>query len=180
MEVRDDVEVQSGPRRSPFQYSLRSMFVVTTAAAVALSVLVASPAWLIELVFLLLALAIPMVLTVALIYGRGRLRTFSIGALFPAGLVLSMFIQGPPLFDMPISGFPGRLDLEERFFVAFFMMAACAVIVGFGFLAVWVRRMVETSSGRHAEGSDPHTDAPIDTEETRPEPEAGADERRFT
>ena len=50
----------------------------------------------------------------------------------------------------------------------FFLVVACAVIVGFGFLAIWVRRMVETSSGQHAQGSDPHTDAPIDTEETRP------------
>ena len=89
MEVRDEVEVHRGGRRRPFQYSLRSMFVVTTAAAIGLSLLVAGPYWLIMLVLVIVALAIPMLLTIALIYGRGAIRTFSIGALFPAGSSVS-------------------------------------------------------------------------------------------
>jgi len=142
------------------------MFVVTTAAAIGLSLLVASPDWLTVLLFVLLALAIPMVLTVALIYGRGRLRTFSIGALFPAGaLVVIMFTEGAPFFGMRSSLVE---PLEKRLFVMFFIVGACAVTVGFGFLAIWVRRIVEARTGQHPPGSDPHTDAPIDTEETRP------------
>jgi len=167
MEVRDDVEVHQGPRRRPLQYSLRSMFVVTTAAAIGLSLVVASPDWLLVLLSAILALAIPMVLTVALIYGRGRLRTFAIGALFPAGaVVVIMFTEGPPFFGMR-SALVG-LELERRFFLMFFLVGAGAVSVAFGFLAVWVRRMVETHMRQGRGESDPPADAPIDVAETRP------------
>jgi len=169
VEIRDDVDVQPGRRRRPLQYSLRSMFVLTTAAAVGLSLLVAGPHWLIMLVLVIVALAIPMLLTIALIYGRGAIRTFSIGALFPAGAVAISVI---PIFFFPPFlgrfGPPGRLNLEERFLLTFFLVVACAVMVGFGLLSVWGRRMVEAMSGQRTRGSDPRTGLPIDTEETRP------------
>jgi hypothetical protein len=132
-------------RRSSFQYSLRSMLILTTVAAVGLSLFTAAPTWLIYLVLMLFAVAAPMVLTVVVIYGRGYARTFCIGALFPVGVLLSNLSRGLAFVGM--GGFPRRLDAEDRLFVMFFAFVACLVAAGFGLLAMWVRRIVEGRAG---------------------------------
>ena len=137
----------------PFQYSLRTMFIVMTVLAVALSGIFAGPEWLSMLTALFLALATPIVLTIALIYGGGYLRTFCIGALFPAGLIL--FSLGPglsyPFFGMGrFGGSPGG---EVGLYVAIFVLVAGIVIVVLGLLAIGVRWMVEAPQRRRQEAA---------------------------
>ena len=153
MKVRGDVEVHRGGRRRPFHYSLRSMFVVTTAAAVAISLLVAAPGWLMMLVFMFLGVAIPVAVTIGAIYGRGAIGTFCMGAWLPASLLPTLT---PKLWKMSgIWVFPRGLDLEERLLAMLLMVVQWAVIAGFGLLAVWCRRLVEARQRKRAEGSTP-------------------------
>jgi hypothetical protein len=144
MQVQSSPPQGTSPFRPPFQYSLWSMFVLTTAAAIGLAFFVSAPIWLMILVSVLLALALPMVLTIAVIYGRGRLRTFSIGALFPAGfLVVSIApMMGLPFYAIYDLGSRNN-DLVARL-VVMAVVAVTGVLTGaFGLLALWVRRMVE-------------------------------------
>ena len=70
------------------QFSLRTMFVLTTCMAFACAVLFAFPDMVTVPLLLALTIALPAVLTTFTIYGSGYLRTFCIGALFPATTTL--------------------------------------------------------------------------------------------
>jgi hypothetical protein len=138
------------PRRArPFQYSLQSALILMTATAVALSLLVASPVWLARLTAFVLGMALPMVLTVTLVYGRGPLRTFSIGALFPAGL-MCLSAVGNLSYNWGAGMFAGGRP-EERPVIVGFIVCACLAIVLFGLVALGVRRLVERHTAEHAE-----------------------------
>ncbi len=135
----------------PFQYSLRSMFIVMTVLAVALSGIFAGPPWLSMLTALLLGLTTPVVLTTVLIYGRGYLRTFCIGALFPAGLIL---VSSGPGLSYPFFGmgrFGGSPGDEIGLYVGIFVLVASIVIVVLGLVAMGVRWMVEAPQRRRHE-----------------------------
>jgi hypothetical protein len=133
---------------TPFQYSLRTMFIMMTVLAIALSGLFAGPLWLTMLTGLFLAITAPMVLTILLVYGRGYARTFCIGALFPAGVIL--FAVGPgltyPFFRM--EGFGGPPKSETGLVVGIFILGASVVIVVLGLVAVGVRWMIEAPRRR--------------------------------
>jgi hypothetical protein len=84
-------EIKAGPTKpggAPFQYSLRTMLAVTAFLAVSCSLLFASPGWVRVAGALCLTLILPAMLTVLLVYGRGYVRTFCIGAVFPSGITL--------------------------------------------------------------------------------------------
>jgi len=70
----------------PFQFTLRSLFVLTTLTAIFSSAYFTGPGWLRLLCLAFVLTASPVVLTVAMIHGRGYLRTFCIGGLFPVCL----------------------------------------------------------------------------------------------
>ncbi|MCE5268670.1 MAG: hypothetical protein LLG00_12370 [Planctomycetaceae bacterium] len=72
----------------PFQFTLRTMFIVTTVVAIAMGGLCTPIAGVQALALLYLSLLVPALLTITLIYGRGYVRTFAIAALFPAGFAL--------------------------------------------------------------------------------------------
>jgi hypothetical protein len=136
---------------APLQYSLRTMFIVMTVVAVVLSGVFAGPGWFSLLTGLVLAVLAPMVLTVAIIYGRSHLRTFCIGALFPAGVVFIAVV--PLLFDLTyfIAQRPRRIvgaSGETGWFVGVSIVVAGAVIVVSGLVAVGVRWMVEAPQRR--------------------------------
>jgi len=76
---------QPPPRRRRFQFRLRTIFLLTAAAAIVLAGLSAPSDRVRLLSAALLILALPVVLTTVLVYGRGYARTFCIGGLFPAG-----------------------------------------------------------------------------------------------
>ncbi len=151
----------STARGRPFQFSLRTMLVLTTVLAVVLSGLFAGPAWLTYVTAMALAIAMPMALTVTLIYGRGNVRTFCIGALFPAGALATAF--GPGLFfSYYVWAFLETLEDEgaARFIVGSVVGIALVVILVFGLLAIWIRRVVDQQPARRKVEPPSGEDAP--------------------
>jgi len=134
--------------RAPFQYSLRTMFIVVTAVGVALSGIFAGPPWLSLATGTFLGLMAPMVLTILLIYGRGYMRTFCIGALFPAGLFLYTLGAGLifPFLRSAMGGY--SYDPKTHMYVGIYMLVAGVAIVALGLLAMGVRWMVEAAQRR--------------------------------
>lgn len=120
-----------------FQFSLISMFLVTTAAAVtcsltfSMSVLVAIP------LFVLFSMVLTAVLITVIIYGRSYQRTFSVGALVPFGvLLLTLAFAGAVLFfDRPSAD----ADFVCRLVVVGFWISSIPV----GAICVGVRRLAE-------------------------------------
>ncbi|OHB69766.1 MAG: hypothetical protein A2V70_16845 [Planctomycetes bacterium RBG_13_63_9] len=151
-------------QKTPFQYSLRSMFVLMTALAVGLSFLVAGPLWLSWLTVLLLLIAAPMVLTTVLIYGRGHIRTFCIGALFPAGVLLlpagSIGILYIPMMLSQVGDpFDGD-NPETKLWIGLAVLVGLVVIVAFGLLALGIRWLVEAPQRRRPQ----HASSPAEME----------------
>ena len=138
---------------APFQYSLRTMFIVMTALAVVLSGIYAGPPWVSILTGLALGLLAPMVLTIGIIYGRGYARTFCIGALFPAALILIALTPG-------YIDFPRVIGWEDYYRtyrssdeilpwrVALSIFVAGVMIVVSGLVAVGIRWMIEAPQRR--------------------------------
>ncbi len=83
-ETNDGSEARPGPS---FQFSLKTLFLVTIGVAVGVSLLFAAPMIVNAIAAGCFLLLLPAVLTVVLICGRGYTRTFCIGALFPAGFL---------------------------------------------------------------------------------------------
>jgi hypothetical protein len=139
---------------APLQYSLRTMFVVMTVLAVALSGIYAGPSWVSMLTGLALSLLAPMVLTIGIIYGRGYGRTFCIGGLFPAGLIFIALIPESINFVPRVIGweryyrtYPSS-DEILAWRVALSIFVAAMMIVVSGLVAVGVRWMVEAPQRR--------------------------------
>ena len=127
--------------QGPWQFDLKTLFLVMTAMAVALSLLVAVPPIVRFISAGFLVLALPLVLTVVLIYGRGYRRTFCIGALFPAGLAVWPLGSYCPLLAFGLTGSGG---LEDAGYVpAIFVAITFAASGVFGLMAIGVRRLVE-------------------------------------
>jgi hypothetical protein len=141
------------PKGAPFQYSLRTMLIVMTVLAVALSGIFAGPPWASTLTGLLLSLLATMVLTVGIIYGRGYGRTFCIGGLFPAALILIAY--KPDYMDLVRAigwqdyyGTFGSPDEILPWRVALSIFVAGVMIVVSGLVAMGVRWMMEGSQRR--------------------------------
>jgi hypothetical protein len=96
------------PARRPFQYSLRSMFIVTTVVAVLCSALFASPGWCRLLTALLWSFVYPPILLTIVIYGRDYVRTFCIGAF---SVISSLFV-GSSCYLIIIAVFYGASSTE--------------------------------------------------------------------
>ncbi len=137
------------PPARPFQFTLRTMFLVTTVVAVVLAGLSAPEdwEWLRYVTVFYVAVAVPIVPVVALIYGRGYVRTFAIGALFPAGAILwvllwlALFVV---LWTRGWSDLNLPADAEQRRLILILGTAVAAVLVLLGgIIAVVVRRLVE-------------------------------------
>ncbi len=98
-------ENQNAPvRTSRFQFSLRSLFLLTALVAVLCSVVFAMPSWAAVPLMLLLILALPGVLVVLLAHGGPNHRAFAIGAIFPGCVV---FLMGAFII---MSTFSGRMS----------------------------------------------------------------------
>jgi hypothetical protein len=83
----------AGPETRLFQFSLATLFFLTTVLAVILGVCFAIPNWLAGTLVILLMLVVPAVLVVSIKYGSGRLPAFCIGAIFPSGMCLIGFLM---------------------------------------------------------------------------------------
>ena len=138
----DDKRRDSRPRR--FQFSVRAMFGLTTAVAIACAIFFALPEWVSGLTTFCVIISMPGVLTILVVYGRGNTRAFGIGALFPAGVCLSPIVS---TYGLDIIG--GLLrevfeQLEPRILFLMFLNIYFAIVLGNGFLAVCMRRWLES------------------------------------
>jgi hypothetical protein len=143
-------------RPRPFQFSLRSIFIVTTLLAVVCSGLFAGN-WVSLIAVILLSGLIPSALIVCMIYGRGYLRTFCIGAMVPAGDLILIFVYGtvtltPSLAD-PAAFVSGAMDPQEtRLYVGIATGIVLGLILLFGLFAILVRWLVERAHRLRHEG----------------------------
>ena len=147
---------RDAPRLRRLQYSLRTLFGLTTAVAIACAVFFALPAWVSVVVAECVIISVPAVLTVMLIYGRGYTRTFCIGALFPAGICLSPVASSFGL-QIALNSLTEVFDsLEPNIAVLVFLNVYFAVVLGNGLLAVGVRRSMESGgpAGRRPSPAD--------------------------
>ena len=110
--------------------------------------LFAGPVWAVVLTAYCLLLATPVTLTMVAIYGGGYRRTFCIGAMFPAGILLLHGGQtGLAVLTYRMGGMSGSLAASDRLTIGITLGVAMVAVVGSGFLAVAVRRLVEAEKG---------------------------------
>ena len=118
--------------------------------------------WLAGITALLIVIAAPVALTTVAVYGRGDLRTFCIGALFPSGMALLSLasVVGPYMFVALI--FNDEEDVDVRAYVLVGLTVYFVAIIACGLLAVWIRRMVEPlPSTPEDRAEDPSSDEPL-------------------
>ena len=150
MDTGNDTRVDAEPRARPFQFSLRTMFIVTTIVAVLCSGLFSPWEWVRNLTLLYLFVTVPMVAVVGIIYSRGYARTFWIGAVFPAAVFILCAVSDSDPSKMfksivPDFGDPNDPDVT-RFQLGLSILIALLVVVFHGLTAMGVRWMVESST----------------------------------
>jgi hypothetical protein len=143
------------PKPRPFQFSLATMFVMTTAFALVLAICFTLPDPWSGAIWLVLTVATPPVLAVVIRFGPGRLAAFSIGAVVPtsmslAGLVLNKEWEALPRSSGYVNG--DRLVVLGNWIMGTARIGAlwrpialsswdAAILVGL--LSVGVRRLVQ-------------------------------------
>jgi hypothetical protein len=163
MTTREPDEREEGGLARRFQYTLRTLFALTTAAAISCAIFFGLPAWVSAVAAVCVIVSMPGVLTVMLIYGRGYTRTFCIGALFPAGACLSP-VASYYSFQIVVQLLNEVMDsVETNIAVLVFLNVYFAVVLGNGPLAVGVRRLVE--AGQPAPASSSPADEPPEATE---------------
>jgi hypothetical protein len=137
----------SSKRRGCFQFSLRSFLVVMTVAAIGCGLLFGAPIVFGFLLLFFLFTAAPLVLTIAIVYGRGYLRTFAIGAMFPGFLALLYS------YVLLASGFDGLDDddLESRIYLSAYLVGLFVVLALYGGFAMLIRWTLERWQTKWAE-----------------------------
>ncbi|MBN2216262.1 MAG: hypothetical protein JW719_02685 [Pirellulales bacterium] len=134
-----EIHDQPSPRRGRFQFSIRSMLILTAVVAVICSVLFAMPGWLAWIILGFTFLTIPGVFISILTYGTPYQKTFAIGAMSPfAFLCLTYHVAFYGLFAN------GLEDSIARLLVGLLILA-CAVS---GFVTVLVRFWLEGRNRR--------------------------------
>ena len=73
--------------RGRFQFSLRTMLVLTALVAMVCAVLFSVPDYVAAPVIIVLTIVLPALLTATLVYGNSWQRSFCLGAMFPAGMM---------------------------------------------------------------------------------------------
>lgn len=156
----------SGGPPNRFQFTLSQLIVLMTLVAVFCASAISVPGWLSLILAACFSILLPMAFTVGVVYGRGYQRTFSIGALFPSGLV---GLQGIGMIGFrlyqPFSGGPD-FDADVRLWVWVFLLVVCGVSIVFGLSAMGLRWMLESSHRRrradeqrgHSSAEDPFPD----------------------
>jgi len=143
--VPDSATAEVEPTGQPLQFSLRTLLIVMTVAAIFLSGLFGGTDWIAMATAYVLFTAWPMVLAIVLVYGRGRARTFCIGALIPT--VPLLVSPSSILFALAFGTFgPGTLGLEERLRLGLACLVMLVTSIFCGVAALGVRRLVESSA----------------------------------
>ena len=136
------------PRPSrPWQYSLKTLFLITLGLAVALAIVVSFPSAIAVPVLICLAIALPAFLTMVAIYGSGYQRAFAFGALFPTCTLLyaTGWLVGLTLVQGELSDLEDWLEFFEDTTPAYRVCAGSAwlLAVAIGWMAVGVRHHFE-------------------------------------
>ena len=143
-------------KTTPPQFSLRTMFVVTTSLAVVLPLLLTAPLQVRVICSGVLVIMLPVVLTTALVYGHGYYRTFCIGALIPAGLT-AMPVGSSWLFiasmQQSLDPFFGDTPYAPAIYVAVDFLASLLA----GLVAILVRWLIERPKHPLADPESPET-----------------------
>ena len=125
-------------RRGCFQFSLRSFLLVMTVAAVGCGLLFGAPITFAFFLVFFVFTAAPLALTIGIVYGKGYLRTFAIGAMFPGGLALLYS------YVLLASGFDSLdEDLETRIYLAAYLGGLFVLLALYGGVAMLVRWLIE-------------------------------------
>ena len=161
MNLDNDVRIDAAPHGRPFQFSLRTMFIVTTMVAVWCGGLFAPYAWARFLTLALWVFTVPVVLLVMVIYARGYMRTFAIGGLVTtlpllfchivlAYVVVAAASSAWSSGTADWSNFSAADDGDDSHYVpGIFCGIYSALIFMFGFLAMGVRWLVESPHRPH-------------------------------
>ena len=171
MEVTEIETRVRRPEHEPLQYSLATVLLIITFAAACFSAVLAGSGTVRLVVVLVLMVTIPMVLTVLLVYGRGYLRTFCIGALFPSGVFflgggsqLVNFLRFRKDMDLLLAGNSGDVRQE---WLAIAILIYGAVILVFGLVAVLIRWRLEAPRRESQLQTQPYWDD-LPVEESQP------------
>jgi hypothetical protein len=110
-----------------FQFTIRSMLILTAVVAVLCSVFFAMPDWAGEMVIVFLACLVPSILVIVLTDGNRNQRAFGIGALFPSGFSL-LWVFG---------------EFHDTYGLRFTVVLLWALAILDGYLCVLTRRWME-------------------------------------
>ncbi len=161
VEDSDAAVVSSVPARRKFQFGLRTLLVVMTGFAVLLSALFAGPIEVSFLVMMGVILAVPMCLTIGIVYGRDYLRTFCIGGVFPCGSIVlgaSLYVFPGIMYYLPSDGFEGAGNATfVKLVMAVSILVGVLVTLAFGAAACGVRWLIERQNRVTTEDESPST-----------------------
>lgn len=147
------------------QFSLGTAFALLTLVGLTLGILFAMPQEEPVLLMLPILMFAPMVFTICAVYGRGYLRTFAIGAGFPALL----FFFSPYLPQIVFWRLDELLEanpnaVTKRLIILAYLAVACLVFLIHGGIAMLIRWVVERWQRPEAETKPetPHVESPFD------------------
>jgi len=130
LEIRD--EPPRGPRR--FQFTIRSMLILTAGVALACSFVFAMPDWAAELESLCVFLLVPGPLVCLAIFGASKQKAFAIGTLVPWALFWVVFL----VHDL----YALSLTINSR---VMFLLGWSLCLVS-GYLSLLTQRWIERTS----------------------------------
>ncbi len=147
MAVTSTDSAQATPSRAMPQFGLQAMLGMTAVVAVVCTLFFSIPPVVATPLMIVLMVTLPAVLTTVLVYGRGYQRTFCLGAIFPAGIMLlctslMLMIHSISAYQNSVAtweGFAERVGPYYRPYVALTLGAALAV----GLICVVVRWIVD-------------------------------------
>ena len=140
---RDESLPSETPSRS-LQFRISTMLWLTLVVALACSLFFSIPAVAGLPLLLAFSMVLPAVLATIAIYGRGYQRTFCIGAMFPAGVLLfTLGFLHILILDGPASGFIRFTDDARWLGLRVIVGGSWGLSLLAGLICVGVRRLVE-------------------------------------
>jgi len=139
-------EVQINPSPGPpqrFQFSILQLIVLTAVVAVFCAATISVPVWLSVILSGCVAVLLPMLVTVGVVYGQGDLRTFCIGALFPSGLAGWRAFGYSDVMIYRYLGFSSGGSPNAHLWIWAGLLVVAIASALFGLIAIWLRRAIE-------------------------------------
>ncbi len=138
--------------RAPLQFSLRAMFLATTALAMACGLFFAMPPLLSIPLMLCLNVLFSGLLVAGVVYGRGGARAFCVAAMAPTAilLVIAFCVLVVVTFNSyEESGFAIMMDAVEEYGASYRLVSGTlwVLIVAAGLAGVVIRRLCDAREG---------------------------------